>query len=178
VAASTSLAKLIATLVIGLASGQIGQSSDLEGQQHLPPPGTASRHTFNARPTGEWVATGHVLTAKKVDGRSVGEVLHRRWRFETRCSDGACHTYFLRTTSSGVRSSFLRFLPHNYLAEFHDIGTNCETHPGYFKTFSVSFSIWWTKHQTQLVAEEMGGLTGGPQCPYAGERIRWTAHRL
>ena len=177
-AASSSLAKLIVAIIIGLTSGHGSQSSGpLSPQQRPPADAAASRRTFETRPTGEWVATGHVLTAKRVADRSVGEVLHRRWRFETRCTDDACQTYLLRTSSFGVQSSPLRSLPHNYLAEFGNLGTTCEARPGYFKTFSVTFSIWWTKHRSQLVAEEMGGFVGGPRCPYAGERIRWTAHR-
>jgi hypothetical protein len=175
---SSPLAKLIVAIIIGLASGHGGQGSDAVSPQQRPSADTAaSRRTFETRPTGEWVATGHVLTAKRVADRSVGEVLRRRWRFETRCRDGACQTYLLRTSSTGVQSSPLRFLPHNYLAEFGNLGTTCEVRPGYFKAFSVTFSIWWTKHRSQLVAEEMGGFVGGPRCPYAGERIRWTAHR-
>jgi hypothetical protein len=138
----------------------------------------ASRRTFEARPTGEWVATGHVLTANRVNGLSVGEVLHRRWRFVTSCAGGPCRSWLLRTSSTGIQSSPLRFRPHNYLAEFGNRGSTCEVRPGWFSTFSVTFSIWWTKHRTQLVAEEMGGFNGGPACPYAGERIRWTAHPL
>jgi hypothetical protein len=176
-AASSSLAKLIAAIIIGL-TGHGGQSSDAVNPQQRPSAdAAASRRTFETRPTGEWVATGHVLTAKRVADRSVGEVLYRRWRFETRCTDGACQTYLLRTSSTGAQSSPLRFLPHNYLAEFGNLGTTCEARPGYFKAFSVTFSIWWTKHRSQLVAEEMGGFVGGPRCRYAGERIRWTAHR-
>jgi hypothetical protein len=123
------------------------------------------------------VATGHILTAERVADRSVGEVLHRRWRFVTSCGNGPCQSYFLRTSSTGIESSPLRFLPHNYLAEFGSLGTTCEVRPGYFRSFGVTFSIWWTKHHSQLVAEEMGGFHGDPRCPYAGERIRWTAHR-
>jgi hypothetical protein len=37
-------------------------------------------------------------TAERVSERSLGQVLHRRWRFETRCTDGGCQTYFLRTS--------------------------------------------------------------------------------
>ena len=151
--------------------------SSAPSQQRPPAHAAASRRTFETRPTGEWVATGHVLSAKRRADLSVGEVLHRRWRFETRCTDGACQTYLLRTSSTGVQSSPLRFRPHNYLAEFGNLGTTCEVRAGYFKSFSVTFSIWWTKHRSQLVAEEMGGINGGPRCPYAGERIRWTAHR-
>lgn len=146
-------------------------------QQRPPGHPAASRRTFETRPTGEWVATGHVRSAERRIGLSAGEVLHRRWRFETRCTDGACQTYFLRTSSTGVQSSPLRFRPHNYLAEFGNLGTTCEVRPGYFRSFSVTFSIWWTKHHSQLVAEEMGGINGDPEC-HAGERIRWTAHRL
>lgn len=176
-AASSSLAKLIVAIIIG-AFGHGDQGSGAINPQQRPPAGAAaSRRTFEARPTGEWVATGRVLSANGVANRSVGEVLHRRWRFETRCRGGACQTYLLRTSSTGVQSSPLRFLPHNYLAEFGNLGTTCEVRPGYFKTISVTFSIWWTKHRSQLVAEEMGGFVGGPLCRYAGERIRWTAHR-
>jgi hypothetical protein len=147
-------------------------------QRQRPSADTATSHRIlGVRPTGEWVATGQVLTAKRVANRSVGEVLHRRWRFETRCTGGKCQTYLLRTSSTGIQSSPLRFLPHNYLAEFGNLETTCEAQPGYFRSFSVTFSIWWTRQHTQLVAEEMGGFDGGPRCPYAGERIRWTAHR-
>jgi hypothetical protein len=178
VAASSSLAKFIVAIIIGLVFGHGGQGSGAVSRQHRPSAdAAASRRTFETRPTGEWVATGHVLTAERVANRSVGEVLHRRWRFETRCTGGACQTYLLRTSSTGVQSSPLRFLPHNYLAEFGNLGTTCEARPGYFKSFSVTFSIWWTKYRSQLVAEEMGGFVGGPRCRYAGERIRWTAHR-
>jgi hypothetical protein len=154
-----------------------GQSRGAVGEQPPPADATASRRTFESRPTGEWVATGHVLTASRVADRSVGEVLHRRWRFVTSCTGGPCRSYLLRTSSTGVQGSPLHFRPHNYLAEFGNLQSTCEVRPGWFKSFSVTFSIWWTKHRSQLVAEEMGGFEGGPGCRYAGERIRWTAHR-
>lgn len=178
-AASSSLVKLIVTIILGLAFGHSAQDSGGVNRQHrTSAEATPLRRTFEDRPTGEWVATGRVLTAKRVANRSVGEVLHRRWRFETSCAGGHCHTYLLRTSSTGIQRSPLRFRQHNYLAEFGNLGTTCEVSPGYTRAFSVSFSIWWTKHRSQLVAEEMGGFNGGPRCPYAGERIRWTAHRL
>ncbi len=90
---------------------------------------------------------------------------------------GRCQTYLLRTTSTGIQRSPLRLRRYNYLAEFGNIGSTCEARLGYLRSFGVTFSIWWTKHQSQLVAEEMGGFFGGPKCRYAGERIRWTAHR-
>ncbi|MBS1886632.1 MAG: hypothetical protein JSU06_05515 [Actinobacteria bacterium] len=95
----------------------------------------------------------------------------------TSCAGRPCRSYLLRTSSTGVQGSPLLFRPHNYLAEFGSLQSTCEVRPGWFKSFSVTFSIWWTKHRTQLVAEEMGGLDGGPGCGYVGERIRWTAHR-
>lgn len=172
------MAKIILAIVIGLAGGHPTQDGGAAGRQLRHSTGaTHSGRAFETRPTGEWVATGHVLTATRVANRSVGEVLHRRWRFRTSCSGGSCQTYLLRTTSTGIQSSPLRFFPHTYLAEFGNLGTTCRVRPGYVRSFGVTFSIWWTRHRTQLVAEEMGGFSGGPSCRYAGERIRWTARR-
>lgn len=177
-AASSSLAKIVVVIIVGLAFGHSAQDRGTVNRQHrTSAKATPLRRTLGPPPTGEWVATGHVLSANRVVNRSVGEVLHRRWRFETSCAGGHCHTYLLRTSSTGIQTSSLRFLRYNYLAEFGPIGTTCEVRPGYKLVFNVTFSIWWTKHHSQLVAEEMGGVGENPRCPSGGEIIRWTAHR-
>lgn len=184
----SALAKIMAVIVgvVGFVSGGPAHDAGPAARPASVPtiPGfwtparrAEARHVYATRPTGEWVAVGRVLSATRVDGRHVGEVLRRRWRFETVCTGGDCRYYLLRTSSTGIESSVVRFMPHTLLAEFGNFGTTCETRPGWSWSFSVTFSIWWTKHRSQLVAEEMGGLEGRPGCPYAGERIRWTAHR-
>jgi hypothetical protein len=164
----------LASLVIGfIASLAIGHG----GPQPRPAPSVGTRQGSRNVPMGEWIATGHVLTATNVSGRHVGEVLKRRWRFERECSGGDCQDYFLRTSSTGVQRSPLRTRKSNYLAEFGYIGSDCEVRPGYFASFAATFSIWWTKDRSRLVAEETGGFRDA-RCGYAGERIRWTARRV
>jgi hypothetical protein len=175
VAAPTALSKVIALILIGLASGSHGLSPSAV-RQVQPSEGPGLRRQFQARPTGEWEAVGHVLTATDVHGRSVGDVLRRRWRFETRCAGGSCQAYLLRTSSTGVQTSPLRIRPDNYLAEFGNLGSDCETSPGMVASFGVNFSIWWSKDHSRLIAEEMGGGED-PRCGYYGERIRWVATR-
>lgn len=173
-------------LVVGgggaASSGDVGQRDD-PGQSagavaHVRPTlPTEARRTFRERPSGEWVATGRVLTADHALGRSVGEVLKRRWRFETECAGGACRMYFLRTSSTGVQSSLLRLHRGIYLGGFDRLPSDCEVRPGLFATYGVNFSIWWSKDRSHLIAEEMGGFFDDPRCGDAGERIRWTARR-
>jgi hypothetical protein len=167
--------KLVVALVLGLvvsAGAHDGASSP--ARDRLP---SEARRTFAERPSGEWVATGHVLTANHVVGRAVGAVLKRRWRFQTTCPGGHCRTYFFRTSSTGVQRSLVRFHRGVYNAEFDWIPSDCELRPGVFDSFGVNFSIWWTKNRSHLVAEEMGGFVDDPRCGTAGERIRWTARR-
>jgi hypothetical protein len=166
------ISKLLSTFVIALFGG-----SHQAALYEPPPDGGAARRMYEARPTGEWMAVGHVITADQVYDRHVGEVLRRRWRFETRCDDGSCRTYFLRRMARGYQSSPLQFRRLNYLAEFDHIGTDCEVSPGWFATFGVTFSIWWTGHHSRLEAEEMGGWRDR-RCGYYGEQIHWTARRI
>jgi hypothetical protein len=181
VTASTLLSKVIGMIVIGLASGSHPvNASALRVARPAGPSKSASaavRREFRERPRGEWEAVGHVLTATDVDGRSVGDVLRRRWRFDTTCGAGSCRTYLLRTSSTGVQSSPLRTRADNYLAEFGNLGSTCEVRPGYYASFGVTFSIWWSKDRSRLIAEEMGGAVD-PRCGYYGERIRWVARRV
>jgi hypothetical protein len=166
VAGSSSLAKLLFTIIIGLAFHS-GASAD-----------SAARGAFAARPSGEWVATGRVLVAHGVVERTTGEVLKRRWFFEKSCGAVTCPTLFERTTSGAeIEKSRLSFEPGYYAAAFGPISDGCEERPGWFASFDGRFRIWWSADRSRLLAEETGRFAGGHGCPLAVERIRWVATR-
>lgn len=165
-AGSSSLAKLIFLVIMGLA---------FPGASHG---GPAGRATFAARPSGEWSVSGRVVTAHHVQGREVGEVLKRRWRFEAACGDADCPTLFLRTSADGsIERTPLHFGRRDYTAAFGPISTGCEERPGWFASFDGRFRIWWSKDRSRLLAEERGFFPGGHGCPPAVEKIMWTATR-
>jgi hypothetical protein len=178
VTGSSSLAKLLFLLLSGTFSHAGGPTHQLAFAAKPPAAQTAIRRTFRARPTGEWFVGGRVVAAHNVADRTKGELLQRKWRFETQCDGGKCETLFWRTMSDGRgRRSILT--PHAgfYSAEFPYLPSTCEVTAGEIESFTGHFRIWWSKGRHSLLAEETGGIPATSVCPGSYEKIIWVAHR-
>jgi hypothetical protein len=177
VTGSSALAKLIFLLLSGSVA-HAGAAHQVAFAAKPPATQTAIRHTYRARPAGEWFVGGRVVAARNVAGRTKGESLQRKWRFETQCDGGKCETLFWRTMGDGLgrRASLI---PHAgfYSADFPYLPSTCEVTPGEIESFTGHFRIWWSAGRHALVAEETGGIPATSVCPGSYEKIVWVAHR-
>jgi hypothetical protein len=129
------------------------------------------------RPTGRWMATGHVLVADGIAERTTGEVLGREWAFGSICDPDHCRTTFTRTAEGGLSEAVLRAHDGYLTAGFPRISDGCEVSPGWFADFTGRFRMWWADGHRRLVAIEVGRWAGDSACPPAEERIRWVARK-
>jgi hypothetical protein len=168
VAAHTVLSKVIALILIGLASGSHELSRS--AVQGVRPNG---HRAYNQLPTGGWQATGRGF---ETDGPGTGEIPRtfpgRRWRFVTNCRGSSCRTLFLRTTPGGIQRTVLH--PHRgyFTATFGPTPQRCEGVPGKPGNYTAHFRLRWSK-DGNLVAGEHGFYGGN--CTPGWTSNHWTA---
>lgn len=174
--AASLLAKLLAVLILAVASGfgagsRSAQSAGEEAQFGRAPSVPLRSHS---RPGGAWDATGEALVARGIANESAGDALKRRWLFRTACSGSDCRTVFLRTSAYGTQRAELLAHRGYFTATFGPIAVGCEGLRGLPGSFRAHFKLWWSTDRRKLIADERGVYAAG-KCDPGESRTRWAA---
>lgn len=170
VAAPSLLSKIIALIVVGLASGS--HRPDLRSVG----PGANVTATTARPPAGEWDATGYLFAT---DGPGTGAhrtLTGRRWRFVNTCRTSACHTVFLRTTPAGIQRTVLHAHGRYFTATFGPVPQPCEGVPGRPGNYTAHFRLRWSIDGETLFAREYGHYGG--RCTPGWTSAHWSATRV
>lgn len=166
---------ILIALAAGFATGGCGTHSASENTAL----GVASveRPTHSRqRPDGAWVATGEALVARDIANESSGDVLDRRWLFQTACDAARCQTFFLRNSAYGIQRAVLISHYGYYTATFGPIAVGCKGLSGLPGRMRAHFKLWWSSDRSELIADERA-VYRSEKCEYGASRTRWTATR-